>query len=116
MSSGEEEAMEDWITGVFAVLGTLMVLAGATLIVLRTLGRIGGPAGRPGDPEATPTAPLSGPGGAGGGGEPGAGRRWSLRRLSPATQLIGWGVVLLVVAALTVGVISFGVSLEAGTQ
>jgi len=101
--------MEDWITGTFAVLGTLLVIAGATLIVLRTLGRLAGPAR---DPDATPTAPLAGPGA----GEPAAGRRFSLRRLSPATQLIGWGVVLLVVAALTVGVISFGISLEAGTQ
>jgi hypothetical protein len=104
--------MEDWITGVFAVLGTLMVLAGATLIVLRTLGRVRGPVE---DPDATPTAPMAGPAGPGAG-EPMSGRRFSLRRLSPATQLIGWGVVLLVLAALTVGVISFGVSLEAGTR
>lgn len=101
--------MEDWITGVFAVLGTLMVLAGATLIVLRTLGRVDGPAP---DPDATPAAtPLARTTPV----EP-AGRRFSLRKLSPATQLIGWGVVLLVVAAFTVGLISFGVSLEAGTQ
>jgi hypothetical protein len=100
--------MEDWITGVFAVLGTLMVLAGATLIVLRTLGRAV-------DPDATPTVPVVGPAGPGSG-EPMGGRRFSLRRLSPATQLIGWGVVLLVLAALTVGVISFGVTLEAGTR
>jgi len=110
--------MQDWITGVFAVLGTLMVLAGATLIVLRTLGRAAGPpAGRAGRPagalDDTPTAPLAG---AGGPEEPAGARRFSLRQLSAATQLIGWGVVLLVLAALTVGVISFGISLEAGTQ
>jgi hypothetical protein len=98
--------MEDWITGVFAVLGTLMVLAGGTLIVLRTVGRLGGLAdpATPGGSPATTVADQSG------------GRRFSLRRLSPASQLIGWGVVLLVVAALTVGVISFGFSLEAGTR
>ncbi|MPZ26175.1 MAG: hypothetical protein GEV12_06915 [Micromonosporaceae bacterium] len=97
--------MEDWITGVVAVLGTLMVLAGATLIVLRTLGRLGGPAA---EPDATPTAPRPG--------APATSRWQALRRLSPATQLIGWGVVLLVVAAFTVGLISFGINLEAGTQ
>lgn len=108
--------MEDWITGGFAVLGTLMVLAGGTLIVLRTLGRVDGvPAA---DPDATPAAaPLARPpAGEPPSGEPPAGRRFWLRRLSPATQLIGWGVVLLVLAAFTVGVISFGISLEAGTQ
>lgn len=109
--------MEDWITGVFAVLGTLMVLAGGTLIVLRTLGRVDGAAvdgGPAADPDATPaagTAPL----GRSPSAEQPAGRRHWLRRLSPATQLIAWGVVLLVVAAFTVGVISFGISLEAGT-
>jgi hypothetical protein len=98
--------MEDWITGVFAVLGTLMVLSGGTLIVLRTVGRLDPPAdpATPGDSPATTMADQS------------DGRRFSLRRLSPASQLIGWGVVLLVVAAFTVGVISFGISLEAGTR
>jgi hypothetical protein len=91
--------MADWISGTFAVLGTLMVLAGGALIVLRTLGRLTDP---------TPTEPSEpAPGG--------PGRRVLLRRLSPATQLIAWGVVLLVVAALTVGLVSFGISLEAGT-
>jgi hypothetical protein len=92
--------MADWISGTFAVLGTLMVLAGGALIVLRTLGRLG-------DPTPTPTEPTEPAGG--------PGRRMLLRRLSPATQLIAWGVVLLVVAALTVGLISFGISLDAGT-
>jgi hypothetical protein len=87
--------MEDWIAGTFAVLGTLMILAGGTLIVLRTLGRLTGP----GDPDPAP-APE---------------RRFSLRRLSPATQLLGWGVLLLVVAACAVGLVNVGVSLDAGT-
>lgn len=91
--------MEDWISGTFAVLGTLLVLAGGTLIVLRTLGLV----------RATPPAEPAPP-------DPPAGRRFSLRRLTPSTQLIGWGVLLLVVAALTVGVVSFGVSLEAGSR
>jgi hypothetical protein len=75
------------------------------LIVLRTLGRVGA------DPD---TVPLTGPA-ASPPADPAAGRRFSLRRLSPATQLIGWGVVLLVVAALAVDLISFDISVGAGT-
>jgi hypothetical protein len=71
--------MEDWIAGVFAVLGTLMVLSGGTLIVLRALSRLGIPA----EPAAAaPTTTAA---------EPPAARRFSLRKLSPASQLIGWG-------------------------
>lgn len=92
--------MEDWISGTFAVLGTLLVLAGGALILLRTLGMLRDTAG-PDDP-TVPDATT--------------GRRSPLRRLSPATQLIGWGVLLLVIAALTVGVISFGINLQAGTD
>lgn len=92
--------MEDWISGTFAVLGTLMVLAGGALILLRTLGMLRDTAG-PDDP-TVPDATAA--------------RRSPLRRLSPATQLIGWGVLLLVIAALTVGVISFGINLQAGTE
>jgi hypothetical protein len=70
--------MEDWIAGVFAVLGTLMVLSGGTLIVLRALGRLGIPA----EPAAAaPTTTAA---------EQPAARRFSLRKLSPASQLIGW--------------------------
>lgn len=96
--------MEDWISGTLAVLGTLMVLAGATLIVLRTLGITSGWSTPEPAPEPAP------------GESPAAAGRQSWRPLNPATQLIVWGVVLLVVAALTVGLISFGISLEAGTQ
>jgi hypothetical protein len=100
--------MEDWIAGTFAVLGTLMILAGGTLIVLRTLGRVGAAS----DPDTVPLAgsPASPPA------DPAAGRRFSLRRLSPATQLIGWGVVLLLVAALAVDLINFDISIGAGTE
>jgi hypothetical protein len=95
--------MEDWISGAFAVLGTLMVLAGGGLILLRTLGMLRDTAGPAGPDE--PTVP-----------DATTGRRSPLRRLSPATQLIAWGVLLLVIAALTVGVISFGINLQAGTE
>lgn len=102
--------MQDWIAGSFAVLGTLMVLAGGTLIVLRTLGWLG-------SPEASAdTVPLGGESTEPTPDAPQTGRRFSLRRVSPATQLIGWGILLLLVAAFAVGLISFGVTLEAGTQ
>jgi hypothetical protein len=101
--------MEDWIAGTFAVLGTLMILAGGTLIVLRTLGRVGGVTA---DPDTVPLGGTAGSPPA----DPAAGRRFSLRRLSPATQLIGWGVVLLVVAALAVDLINFDISVGAGTE
>jgi hypothetical protein len=101
--------MEDWIAGSFAVLGTLMVLAGGTLIVLRTLGRIGPPPEAEGP--ATPTAGAAVPAS-----EPGLGRRFSLRHLSPATQLIGWGILLLVVAAFAVDLINFTFDLNADTR
>jgi hypothetical protein len=100
--------MEDWIAGAFAVLGTLMIVAGGTLIVLRTLGRVTGGA----DPDTT--VPLGGSA-ADPATDPAAGRRFSLRRLSPATQLLAWGVLLLVVAACATGLINVGINLNAGT-
>lgn len=103
--------MQDWIAGTFAVLGTLMVLAGATLIVLRTLGRLNDRAGA----DTVPLGPPPGPTAQPEGDLERGGRRFALRRLSPATQLIGWGIVLLVVAAFAVGLISFGLSFQAGT-
>lgn len=104
--------MQDWIAGSLAVLGTLMVLAGSTLIVLKTMGRMGAL------PDAA-TQPLGGALGSGqssghgsGQGEPatvpeGMTRSWFLRRLNPSTQLIAWGVLLLVLAAMTVDLIVF---------
>lgn len=92
--------MQDWITGTLAVLGTLLILAGATLIVLRTVGVLSAPAA---SEESGASAPP-----------PAGNRRWSLRRLSPASQLIVWGVLLLVISAITVGLVSFGFSVDAG--
>jgi hypothetical protein len=98
--------MEDWITGTLAVLGTSMVLAGATLIVLRTVGVVGGPV----DPDEVD--PPAG-GSAAGGSDLAVGRR-IMRRGNPATQLISWGVLLLLLAAITVGLVSLGLTFEAG--
>jgi hypothetical protein len=36
--------------------------------------------------------------------------------MGPANQLIAWGVVLLIIAALAVGAITFSISAAVGTQ
>jgi hypothetical protein len=113
--------MEDWIAGAMAVLGTLLVLAGGALIVLRTLGHLPQPA----SPEPLPAAdaptlpgvkPLGGPD-AGEAVDPERDRDdrpwW---RLSPANQLLAWGIVLLVLASLAAGLISFDVGLSTGAR
>lgn len=102
--------MEDWIAGMFAVLGTLMVLAGASLLVLKAVGRAGAL------PDAD-TQPLDGAlhGGSGSAAAAPAEGTGPVRRLaqwrpSLPTQLIGWGILLLVLAAVTVGLIEFTLS------
>jgi hypothetical protein len=98
--------MQDWIAGTFTVLGTVLVLAGATLIVLKALGRLNQQANAETVRFSSPPAE---------GGEPERiGRRMLLRRLSPATQLIGWGIVLLVVAAFAAQLIGFTIEFYAG--
>ena len=93
--------MRNWISGTATVLGALLVLSGSAIIVLRALNRTEPTA------EATttevPTGPVS---------------RWrnAARRLQPAERLIGWGIVLLLVAALAAGALSFNVSVGAGTS
>jgi hypothetical protein len=94
--------MRDWIAGAMAVLGTLLVLSGGAVIVLKALG-IGTSTGiEQGD--ETPSYMPSGRGRLG----------TALRRMSAADRLIGWGIVLLVIAAVAAGAISFNV--EAGTR
>lgn len=99
--------MKDWIVGMLAVLGTLLVLAGATITVVKTL-----------TPDAA-AQPATQPAGADGTGTP-SGRfaRWLLQRMkypAPANQLIGWGVVLLVLGAIAAGAIAFKIGVSAGT-
>lgn len=114
--------MESWIAGAMAVLGTLLVLAGGTLIVLRTLGRL--PTAGAGPQAASPDAPtLPGvtlPAGRAAGEEDdaatepdGAGSWW---RLSPANQLLAWGILLLVLASLVAGLITFDIGLSTGAR
>jgi len=85
-----------------AVLGSLLVLSGGAVRVLRAM--------RP-EPEAaattttTETAPTST-------------TRFvqAVLRIPDAYQLIGWGVVLLVLGAVAAGAISFNLGAEAGTR
>ncbi len=105
--------MRDWIAGIMAVLGTLLVLAGGTVIVLKSLGiggtdspeRAGGPqeAGADDPTQALPAA---------------RGNRVGLaiRRLTASDRLIGWGILLLVLGAVAAGAISFNLGAEAGTK
>jgi hypothetical protein len=104
------------------VLGTLLVISGASIIILRAWPRSGlatadGPApDAPDAPGATPTA-TSGltPTAAVEAGDADRGAR-ALRRLGPPDRLILWGTLLLVLAALTAGAISFELGAHAPAQ
>jgi hypothetical protein len=112
--------MRDWIAVIMAVLGTLLVLAGGGLIVLRALST-----DRTGEPEpvsaddATSEIPAVAPGrpalGVVAGGTP---QRLvqAARRMPAADRLIGWGIVLLVLGAVAAGAISFNLGAEAGSR
>ncbi len=105
--------MRDWIAGSMAVLGTLLVVAGGTVIVLKAMG-IGAPNDEPApvpDAPAFPAASGAVPAAAGGG-------RFALalRRLNAADRLIGWGILLLVLGAVAAGAISFNLGAEVGTR
>jgi hypothetical protein len=130
MRAEEGAGMQDWVAGSMAVLGTLLVLAGATLIVVRTIATNeeapdtdpAAPAApqRPAPDRPAPDRaadPLAEPATVA---EPApARRRWRLlplRQMGPANQLIAWGVVLLIIAALAVGAITFNISAAVGTQ
>lgn len=99
--------MRDWIAVIVAVLGVLLVLAGAVLIVLQALAE-GRPApaaaaGAPIDPDAAPAPP------------PVTSRLFSaVRSPSPADRLIFWGIILLVLAAIAAGAISFDLGAKGG--
>jgi hypothetical protein len=81
--------MRDWIAGAMTVLGTLLVLSGAAIIISRTWFN------RPAAEEATTPTPSYGV----------TERTKSLLRLSPPDRLIGWGILLLVLAAIAAGAI-----------
>jgi hypothetical protein len=85
--------MQDFIAALLAILGTLLVLAGATVTVVKTVG--------PAPTETTATGgKLVG---------------W-VRRLNGSDRLVAWGVVLLVLAAIASGAISFNLGASAGTH
>jgi hypothetical protein len=83
--------MRDWIAGAMTVLGTLLVLSGAAIIISRTWFN------KPPAEEATAPTPTYGV----------TERTRSLLRLSPPDRLIGWGIILLILAAVAAGAISF---------
>jgi hypothetical protein len=85
--------MRDWISALLAVLGSLMVLAGATLTVVKTVTPVHVDDAAPGN------ALIK-----------------RLRRLNGADRLLLWGVVLLLLAAIAAGAISFNFGAEAGTR
>lgn len=99
--------MRDWIAGSMAVLGTLLVLSGGAVIVLRAL--------RP--PATGPSADETTAGStAGSTARPTTRLATAIRRMPAADRLIGWGVVLLVLGAVAAGAISFNLGAEAGTR
>jgi hypothetical protein len=85
--------MQDFVAALLAILGTLLVLAGATTTVVRTVG-----------PATVDTST-------------GSNRliNW-IRRLNGADRLVAWGVVLLLLAAFASGAISFNIGASAGTH
>lgn len=119
--------MRDWIAGSMAVLGTLLVVAGGTVIVLKAMG-IGTPnndAAATGPVPATAAVPpgaadqatVAFPAAAAVPAAAGGGRfALALRRLNAADRLIGWGILLLVLGAVAAGAISFNLGAEAGTR
>jgi hypothetical protein len=89
--------MQDKIALLLAVLGTLLVVAGAAITVIRSA-----------TPEADHLEEA----------QPTRRRRFALwiKSLQPADRLIGWGVVLLLLAAIASGAVAFNIGAEAGTR
>ncbi len=85
--------MRDWVSALLAILGSLMVLAGGTITVVKTI------AAEPVDETAPGNALI---------------RRF--RKLNGADRLVLWGVILLLLAAIAAGAISFNFGAEAGTR
>jgi hypothetical protein len=95
--------MRNWIAGAMAVLGTLLVVSGGAVIVLRAL-KAPAPATETAVPEST--APVK------------ATTRFAnaVRMMPAADRLIGWGIVLLLLGAVASGAISFNLGANAGTR
>jgi hypothetical protein len=97
--------MRNWIAGAMAVLGTLLVVSGGMVIVLRALKPLT-PATEAPTESAPSTAPLK------------TTTRFAnaLRLMPAADRLIGWGIVLLLLGAVASGAISFNLGANAGTR
>ena len=84
--------MRDFIAVLFAVLGSLMVLAGATITVVKTIAPVHVDETQPGNALVK-----------------------RFRRLNGADRLVLWGIIVLLMAAIAAGAISFNFGAEAGT-
>ena len=97
--------MHDFIAAVMTVLGTLLVLGGIVVIVVRAAL----PGAAPADdvPPSLEIAPASHAA------EPRRSGRLigAVSRVQPSDRLIAWGVVLLVIAATVAGMISVNVGI-----
>lgn len=94
--------MRNWIAGAMTVLGTLLVLAGSLTIILRTWWKPERPPMV--DPGGSPfTASLARP-------------SRGFMRLDAPDRLILWGVVLLVLAAISAGAIGFDLGANANAH
>jgi len=88
--------VRSWIAGVMTVLGVLLVLAGGAVVALKALGASS-------DDTTVDVA------------EPSRKSRFvaAMRRVQASDRLIAWGIVLLLLAAVAGGAISFNLGLSA---
>ncbi|MEV0274618.1 MAG: hypothetical protein HOV71_01165 [Hamadaea sp.] len=102
--------MADWIGFTMALLGAVLVLAGATLIFLHARGQVRPATSFGAEPTVTSAAAPEAAG-------LGFVRRVfkAVRSMPDADHLIAWGLVLLFLGALAAGAIRFGVAFELGT-
>jgi len=103
--------MRNWIAGIMTVLGSLLVLAGAAVVALKA-------AAPPADADDHDHVPVHRPGM-----EVGVPRvrttariLRAARRVPDADRLIGWGVLLLLLAAITAGAIAFNLGASAASK
>lgn len=103
--------MRNWIAGIMTALGSLLVLAGAVVFALKAAAPpesaddhahvpVHRPAMEVGVPPVSATERLL----------------RAARRAAPADRLIGWGVVLLLLAAITAGAIAFNLGASAASR
>lgn len=101
--------MRNWIAGAMTVLGTLLVLSGAGIIILRAWPRASGVPDEGATEVVTDVAAgtvQTGTTATNRISDADRGAR-ALRRLGAPDRLIAWGIVLLVLAAMAAGAIGF---------